>query len=72
MKDAARAYRVYATNTNDTGEDDMEYLVDHSIVIYLVGPDGKFLDFYTQLSEPDEVEARIAKVLTSAGFQRQP
>ena len=43
----------------------MDYLVDHSIVLYLVGPDGEFVDFFTQLSEPDEVVTRIRKHVRS-------
>ena len=42
MKEAARKYRVYYTKTNDTED----YLVDHSIIMYLVDPDGKFVTFY--------------------------
>jgi protein SCO1/2 len=34
-------------------------LVDHSIVMYLVGPDGDFLDFYTQSAEVSEIVTRI-------------
>jgi cytochrome oxidase Cu insertion factor (SCO1/SenC/PrrC family) len=44
-------------------DDEDDYLVDHSIVMYLVGPDGMFEDFYTQLTEADEAAARIKKVV---------
>lgn len=44
-------------------EDEDDYLVDHSIVMYLIGPDGKFLDFYTQLTEVDEAVERIRKII---------
>lgn len=56
---ACKAFRVYhsVADLNEENEDD--YLVDHSIVMYLVGPDGKFLDFYTQLTEVDEAVERI-------------
>jgi len=35
--------------------------VDHSVVIYLLGPDGQFIDFFTQLMTPAEIEARVRK-----------
>ncbi|CAN0326777.1 unnamed protein product, partial [Ascophyllum nodosum] len=44
---AAKAYRVYFSKTEEH-EDDEDYLVDHSIVIYLIAPNGEFLDFFTQ------------------------
>lgn len=39
------------------GEED--YLVDHSIVLYLVGPDGEFIDFFTQRLQVGEIVDRI-------------
>ena len=41
--DAARAYRVYYTKTDDSPED---YLIDHSIITYLIAPKGEFVTFY--------------------------
>ena len=35
------------------------HAVDHSIVMYLVGPDGDFLDFFVQSMTPPEIVARI-------------
>jgi protein SCO1/2 len=49
----------FQANENDYNEDD--YLVDHSIVIYFVGPDGQFLDFFTQRSQVGDVIDKIAK-----------
>lgn len=40
---AARAYRVYYSKTNDSKDD---YLVDHSIITYLVNPDGEFVTYF--------------------------
>ena len=34
--------------------------VDHSIVMYFLGPKGEFLDFFTQLAEPAEIVERMA------------
>lgn len=55
--DAARAYRVYYSKADDVSED--EYLVDHSIVIYYVGADGEFKDFFTQAMTAQDIVDRI-------------
>ena len=41
--------------------------VDHSIVMYLMGPDGEFIDFYTQLMSASEVAAKAGA--TIAGLE---
>lgn len=38
--------------------------VDHSIVMYLMGPDGEFLDFYTQMVSAPEMAARMAATVS--------
>ena len=35
--------------------------VDHSIVMYLIGPSGEFVDFYTQLMTAPEIAERMEK-----------
>lgn len=42
VRNAAKAYRVYFTKTDDTED----YLVDHSIIMYLIDPQGNFVSFY--------------------------
>lgn len=59
IADTCKAFRVY--HIQQEHEEDEDYLVDHSIVIYLLGPDGEFLDFFTQLIEEDEMVERIKK-----------
>jgi len=54
-----KSYRVYFSDTMHRDEDDEDYIVDHSIALYLMGPDGKFMDFYPQLTEPEEAAADI-------------
>lgn len=45
--------------------------MDHSIVIYLLGPNGKFLDFFTQLMTAPEIIAKVEKAVRSgAGTER--
>lgn len=41
---AARAYRVYFAKAADSGAND--YLMDHSSIVYLMGPDGSFLKHF--------------------------
>lgn len=36
-----------------------DYLVDHSIVLYLTGPDGEFLEFFTQKLQVGEITDKI-------------
>ena len=40
--------------------------VDHSIVMYLVGPDGSFLDFFVQSATASEVAAKIQAHMRAA------
>ncbi|KAA0157128.1 hypothetical protein FNF29_00480 [Cafeteria roenbergensis] len=56
---AAKAFRVFFQEV-DREEDDDDYLVDHSIVMYLMDPQGKLVDFFPQLVEPQEISERIA------------
>lgn len=65
VKRATRAYRVYFSKANEVENDDEDYLVDHSIVLYLVAPDGKFLEFYTQRMEVADVAERVQKQTSS-------
>lgn len=62
---AAKAYRVYFSKTEEH-DDDEDYLVDHSIVIYLLAPDGDFLDFFTQRTTVS-VGCSLADVIVSHG-----
>lgn len=41
---AAKAYRVYHVKTGE--EKDEDYLVDHSIIMYLLNPEAEFVTFY--------------------------
>jgi protein SCO1/2 len=70
---AARAYRVYHTRAGSGeagpaggggGKDDDDYLIDHSIITYLLDPDGKFLTFYgrnyTAQEMADSLQGHVA------------
>jgi protein SCO1/2 len=48
----AKAYRVYYAKSKDASAGD-DYLMDHSTIIYLMGPDGKFVKHFTYGSDAD-------------------
>ena len=68
VRNAARAYRVFYSRVEDDGVSS-EYTVDHSSVIYLMGPDGEFVDVFPHATTPDEMAARLQSFLESDSIQ---
>ena len=56
---ATRAYRVYFSKANENVDEEDDYLVDHSIVFYLLSPEGEFLDFFTQRTQVADIVEKI-------------
>lgn len=65
IKQAAKAYRVYYSKPPvvKKGED---YLVDHSIFFYLMGPDGKFVDLYGKQETKEGVTESVRNHMLNA------
>ncbi|CAA6663651.1 unnamed protein product [Spirodela intermedia] len=58
VREAARAYRVYYMKTEEEGSD---YLVDHSIVMYLMNPKMEFTKFFGKNYDVDALSEGIIK-----------
>ena len=60
----AKAYRVFYSKAGKTGSD--EYLMDHSSILYLMGPDGGFVKHFTYTTDASALAANLKKILISS------
>ena len=59
-KSVCKAYRVYFS-TPPNADPKGDYLVDHSIYVYFMDPNGKFVEAFGQISTPEDVIERVQK-----------
>ncbi|WP_193184661.1 SCO family protein [Nisaea sediminum] len=59
IAEVAKAYRVFYQKVES--EEFSDYLMDHSTVTYLMGPDGRYVSHYGFNSEPSEIAADLTK-----------
>jgi protein SCO1/2 len=57
---AAKGYRVYYAKHPEAGGD---YSMDHSSVIYVMDPEGRFTASFTHESAPEQIAARLKKLI---------
>lgn len=55
---AAKAFRVYYSR-DPQQQDTQAYLVDHTGIVYLMGPDGKFLAHFSPNTPPDQIAGKL-------------
>jgi protein SCO1/2 len=58
---AAKGYRVYYAKHPEA---DGDYSMDHSSVIYVIDPQGRFTASFTHQSAPEEIAERLKKLLS--------
>ncbi|ONK59521.1 uncharacterized protein A4U43_C08F7280 [Asparagus officinalis] len=68
VRQVARAYRVYYMKTEEEGSD---YLVDHSIVMYLMDPNMKFVKFFGKNHDVDSLAEGIIKEISEHKKQKK-
>ncbi|KAE9408524.1 SCO1 protein [Gymnopus androsaceus JB14] len=57
-KSVCKAYRVYFSTPPDA-DPKGDYLVDHSIFVYLMDPEGRFVEAFGQVAEKEEIVDKI-------------
>jgi cytochrome oxidase Cu insertion factor (SCO1/SenC/PrrC family) len=59
---AAKAYRVYVKKVPDP-KSTAGYTMDHTSIVYVMGPDGQYLAHFTHATSPDVMAEGLARLL---------
>jgi len=60
VKAVSRSYRVYY---HEAISDDKDYLIDHSIIHYFMGKNGKFIDFFGKNMTAQEMATKMREAI---------
>ena len=60
----AKAYRVYYSKVKQEDETEDDYLMDHSSVTYLMGPDGQFRLHFSHGTDAETIASRLRDLLS--------
>ncbi|MBT3701099.1 MAG: SCO family protein [Alphaproteobacteria bacterium] len=55
-----KAYRVYYAKVKDP-DSSADYLMDHTSLTYLMGPDGGYVGHFSHTATPEQIAERLAK-----------
>ena len=60
----AKAYRVYYSKVKQEDETEDDYLMDHSSVTYVMGPDGQFRLHFSHGTDAETIASRLRDLLS--------
>lgn len=61
----ARAYRVYYGRAKSAKDETTDYLMDHSSIVFLIDPDGKYVTHFTHATPPEKMAEKLKKTAGS-------
>jgi cytochrome oxidase Cu insertion factor (SCO1/SenC/PrrC family) len=64
IADVAAKYRVYYTKAKTSGNSP-DYVMDHSTILYLMGPDGTFIKHFTYGTDPKALADGLRQAMKS-------
>lgn len=65
-----KSYRIYYSLPDDEGAESGDYLIDHSIAIFLFDPQGRFVDFFGSRYDHNEIAAKVVDYM--AKYEADP
>ncbi len=63
IADVAKAYRVYYARAEGSANAGRDYLMDHSSIIYLMGPDGQFVRHFTYTTDAAALAEQLKQAI---------
>lgn len=70
VNSTCKSYRIYYSLPDDEGEQSGDYLIDHSIAIFLFDPQGRFVDFFGSRYDHNEISAKVVDYM--AKYEADP
>jgi protein SCO1 len=59
VNETCKSYRIYYSVPDEQTADSQDYLIDHSIAIFLFDPYGRFVDFFGTRYTEDEITQKV-------------